>query len=275
MRLPSLLLCLFLCSPLLAADTGAEAGAEPAPETTPSAPATPEANAASAADSSDSDLYWQSQDWQDAGQAKQVGDQVTLLHKSNQGYRLGLALLLPDWQQVADLLPLSRSLNDQGFDTLIMLPSPHQLALDPNDEKDQPAIEAFRELWQRKLTSLQENSGDSSGYQLMIAAGSSATWLSGLLSTEALAPPDALVLVDAFYPAQDANEILAHEIASTPFPILDLYREHQVSWLDLAAKARRLEVERNSKLDWRQIPLSDSDERDDQVAGWLRHLGWK
>lgn len=275
MRLPSLLLCLFLCSPLLAADTGAEAGAEPAPETTPSAPATPEANAASAADSSDSDLYWQSQDWQDAGQAKQVGDQVTLLHKSNQGYRLGLALLLPDWQQVADLLPLSRSLNDQGFDTLIMLPSPHQLALDPNDEKDQPAIEAFRELWQRKLTSLQENSGDSSGYQLMIAAGSSATWLSGLLSTEALAPPDALVLVDAFYPAQDANEILAHEIASTPFPILDLYREHQVSWLDLAAKARRLEVERNSKLDWRQIPLSDPGERDDQVAGWLRHLGWK
>ncbi len=275
MRLPSLLLCLFLCSPLLAADTGAEAGAEPAPETTPSAPATPEANAASAADSSDSDLYWQSQDWQDAGQAKQVGDQVTLLHKSNQGYRLGLALLLPDWQQVADLLPLSRSLNDQGFDTLIMLPSPHQLALDPNDEKDQPAIEAFRELWQRKLTSLQENSGDSSGYQLMIAAGSSATWLSGLLSTEALAPPDALVLVDAFYPAQDANEILAHEIASTPFPILDLYREHQVSWLDLAAKARLLEVERNSKLDWRQIPLSDPGERDDQVAGWLRHLGWK
>ena len=273
MRLPSLLLCLLLCAPLLAAETGAEPA--PAPEATQSEPAIPEANAASAADSSDSDLYWQSQDWQDAGQAKQVGDQVTLLHKSNQGYRLGLALLLPDWQQVADLLPLSRSLNDQGFDTLIMLPSPHQLALDPNDEKDQPAIEAFRELWQRKLTSLQENSGDSSGYQLMIAAGSSAAWLSGLLSTEALAPPDALVLVDAFYPAQDANEILAHEIASTPFPILDLYREHQVSWLDLAAKARRLEVERNSKLDWRQIPLSDPDERDDQLAGWLHHLGWK
>jgi len=89
MRLPSLLLCLLLCAPLLAAETGAEPA--PAPEATQSEPAIPEANAASAADSSDSDLYWQSQDWQDAGQAKQVGDQVTLLHKSNQGYRLGLA----------------------------------------------------------------------------------------------------------------------------------------------------------------------------------------
>ena len=183
MRLLWLLLWLIIPSGLLAAE-------EPAP-----------------ADQPDDQLYWQTQDWQDAGQAKQIGDQVTLLHKSDQGYRLGLALLLPDWQQVADLLPLSRSLNDQGFDTLIMLPSPHQLTLDPNDEKDQPAIDAFRELWQRKLTSLQENSGDSSGYQLMIAAGSSAAWLSGLLSTEALAPPDALVLVDAFYPAHAASSI--------------------------------------------------------------------
>jgi hypothetical protein len=273
MRLPRLLLCLFLCSPLLAANNGAQPAA--APDKAPAAPTTPDANSASAADTTESDLYWQSQDWLDAGQAKQIGDQVTLRHKSDQGYRLGLALLLPDWQQVADLLPLSRSLNQQGFDTLIMLPSPHQLDLDPNDEKDQPAIEAFRELWQRRLTSLQENSGDSSGYQLIIAAGSSAAWLGNLLSTQAITAPDALVLVDAYYPAPDANEILAHDIASAPFPVLDLYRDHQVSWLDLAANARRLDVERNSKLDWRQVAVSDNSERETQLAGWLRHLGWK
>jgi hypothetical protein len=240
MRLPWLLLWLILPSALLAAE-------EPAP-----------------ADQPDDQLYWQTQDWQEAGQAKQIGNQVTLLHKSDQGYRLGLALLLPDWQQVADLLPLSRALNRQGFDTLIMLPNPTQLTLDPNDEKDQLAIQAFKERWQLRLTSLQENSGGESGYQLMIAAGSSAAWLCNLLSSESIAPPDALVLIDAFYPAADANEILAHDVATAPYPVLDLYREQQVSWLDRAAGERRLAVTRNDKLDWRQVAIRTTAEREDQ-----------
>ena len=251
MRLPWLLLWLILPSALLAAE-------EPAP-----------------VDQPDDQLYWQTQDWQEAGQAKQIGNQVTLLHKSDQGYRLGLALLLPDWQQVADLLPLSRALNRQGFDTLIMLPNPTQLTLDPNDEKDQLAIQAFKERWQLRLTSLQENSGGESGYQLIIAAGSSAAWLCSLLSSESIAPPDALVLIDAFYPAPDANEILAHDVATAPYPVLDLYREQQVSWLDRAANERRLAVSRNDKLDWRQVAIRTSAEREEQLAGWLRYLGWK
>ena len=251
MRLPWLLLWLIIPSALLTAE-------EPAP-----------------ADQPDDQLYWQTQDWQEAGQAKQIGNQVTLLHKSDQGYRLGLALLLPDWQQVADLLPLSRALNRQGFDTLIMLPNPTQLTLDPNDEKDQLAIQAFKERWQLRLTSLQENSGGESGYQLMIAAGSSAAWLCNLLSSESIAPPDALVLIDAFYPAADANEILAHDVATAPYPVLDLYREQQVSWLDRAASERRLAVNRNDKLDWRQVAIRTSAEREEQLTGWLRYLGWK
>ena len=251
MRLPWLLLWLIIPSGLLAAE-------EPAP-----------------ADQPDDQLYWQTQDWQEAGQAKQIGNQVTLLHKSDQGYRLGLALLLPDWQQVADLLPLSRALNRQGFDTLIMLPNPTQLTLDPNDEKDQLAIQAFKERWQLRLTSLQENSGGESGYQLMIAAGSSAAWLCNLLSSESIAPPDALVLIDAFYPAADANEILAHDVATAPYPVLDLYREQQVSWLDRAASERRLAVNRNDKLDWRQVAIRTSAEREEQLTGWLHYLGWK
>ena len=251
MRLRWLLLWLIIPSGLLAAE-------EPAP-----------------ADQPDDQLYWQTQDWQEAGQAKQIGNQVTLLHKSDQGYRLGLALLLPDWQQVADLLPLSRALNRQGFDTLIMLPNPTQLTLDPNDEKDQLAIQAFKERWQLRLTSLQENSGGESGYQLMIAAGSSAAWLCNLLSSESIAPPDALVLIDAFYPAADANEILAHDVATAPYPVLDLYREQQVSWLDRAASERRLAVNRNDKLDWRQVAIRTSAEREEQLTGWLRYLGWK
>lgn len=251
MRLPWLLLWLIIPSALLAAE-------EPAP-----------------ADQPDDQLYWQTQDWQDAGQAKQIGDQVTLLHKSDQGYRLGLALLLPDWQQVADLLPLSRHLNEQGFDTLFLLPDPRQLELDPYDEKDQIRIEAFRELWLRQLANLQTNSGEPSGYQLLIAAGSSAAWLAGELKQDGLTPPDGLILIDAFYPAAESNAVLAEEIAKATMPVLDLYQQGKSGWLDQAARERALATRRENKLDWRQIPLQSQAQRLDQVVGWLRFQGLK
>lgn len=246
-----LLLCCCFCSQLWAAPSAAVATA-PDPE-----------------------LYWQAKDWQEAGEAKQIGNQLTLLHKSDQGYRLGLALLLPDWQQVADLQPFSRHLNKLGFDTLILLPNPKQQDLDPNAEQDKAAIKQFRQQWQQQLSDLQSNSGDPSGYQLMVAAGSSAVWLSGLLATEAITPPDALILVDAFYPAQDANEILASELAMTSMPVLDLYQPGRVNWLDQAARERQQACKQNNKLNWRQAPLLNREERLTQVAGWLNALGWK
>ncbi len=245
------LLGFFFCSQLWAAPSGGEAT------------------------TSNSALAWQANDWQEAGTAKQIGSQLTLLHKSEQGYRLGLALLLPDWQQVADLLPFSRHLNKLGFDTLIMLPNPKQQDLDPNAEQDKAAIKAFREEWQQQLTDLQSNSGEPSGYQLMVASGSSAVWLSNLLATETITPPDALILVDAFYPAQDANEILASELTMTNMPLLDLYQPGRVNWLDQAARLRLQASKQNNKLNWRQVSILNREERQSQVAGWLNALGWK
>lgn len=223
------------------------------------------------------ELTWQADDWQEAGEAKQIGKQLALLHKSEQGYRLGLALLLPEWQLVADLLPLSHHLNQLGFDTLIMLPHPKQQELDPNAEHtpEKEAVKAFRDEWQKQLIDLQSNSGDPTGYQLMVASGSSAVWLSNLLVTEAVTPPDALILVDAFYPAPDANEITASELAMTSMPLLDLYQPGRVTWLDRAAKLRRQASKQNNKLNWRQVPLQNREERLSQVAGWLNALGWK
>ena len=284
-----LLICLILCACPATLSAAEPAAAPTAPEASASASgkaasaadstAAPESQPAppvvSAAASTDPEEYWQAEDWQAHGETTKVGEQVTLLHKSEQGFRLGLAVLLPDWQQVADLLPLSQRLNALGFDTLIMLPSPRQLTLDPNAEQDQLAIQAFRESWQLRLTALMENNSGSGGYTLLVAAGSSAAWLGGLLSSQTLAAPDGLVLIDAFYPATDANQILARDIAGLPCPVLDLYRSGQVSWLDQAVRERALAVKRQNKLDWRQLALQTRDERGDQLAGWLNFLGWK
>lgn len=226
-----------------------------------------------AATNQDPDVYWQSQDWQEAGSAQKIGNQVLIQHKSEQGYRLGLALLLPDWQQVADLLPLSHRLNRLGFDTQIMLPSPFQLELDPNSEKDQPAIEQFRSEWQQHLSGQLETAGQD-GYRLIIAAGSSAAWLGNLISKQAMEAPDALVLVDAFYPDKDANAILARDMAGVSCPVLDMYTEELNSWLTQASQSRRIEARRANKLDLRQVALHSAAERSTVLSGWLRHLGW-
>lgn len=67
----------------------------------------------------------------------------------------------------------------------------------------------------------------------MIAAGSSAAWLCNLLSSESIAPPDALVLIDAFYPAADANEILAHDVATAPYPVLiSIASNRSAGWIE-------------------------------------------
>lgn len=221
------------------------------------------------------EIYWQDQDWQQYGEAKQVGSQLTLWHKTNQGYRVGLALLLPDWQQVSQLLPLSHALNDQGFDTLTMLPSPRQQDLDPGSEADQQKVQEFRLLWAEQVKDLQKNAGDSSGQQLLVAQGSSAAWLASLLAAKQLPAPDALLLLDAAYPAKDANAVMARELAQLPVPVLDLYHDAPHPWRLDAAQARQLEVRRGNKLDWRQQRYRQPSQWANQVKGWLHHLGWQ
>lgn len=221
------------------------------------------------------EVYWQDQDWQQYGEAKQVGSQLTLWHKSNQGYRLGLALLLPDWQQVSQLLPLSHALNEQGFDTLTMLPSPRQQDLDPGSETAQQAVQAFRQQWAEQVKDLLKNAGDNSGHRLWVAQGSSAAWLASLLAAQQLPAPEALILLDAAYPAKDANAVMARELVQLPLPVLDLYRDTPHPWRQQAADERKLQARRSNKLDWRQQTYQTPSQWDNQVKGWLHRIGWQ
>lgn len=286
-----LLRCLLLFT--LASWPGVQAADAPAP-TADSAPAATDSAAASTDGSTstadaaagnaapaagdtanDSDQQWQNQDWQATGNTHQIGQQTVVMHKSNRGFRLGLALLLPEWQQVGELLPLAGQLNDLGFDTLVMLPTAQQLTLDPGSEQDQLANQAFKEQWQRRINELLESKGDQPGYSLLVAAGSSAAWLVNLLSTQSLSMPDGLVLVDAFSPANDTNAVLAQQVAGLACPVLDLFRQNQVSWLDQAASARARAVRQQNKLSWRQMALGDRSERPAALAGWINTQGWK
>jgi len=259
------------------ADTLATSAAQPT-ETTAS-PDTPEntTSAASAAEPTESDPEYttQAEVWQKHPDARQFGQEWVLVHKSEQSYQQGIAIILPEWQQTASLLPLSKALSQQGFDCVILLPTPAQIKINPGDEKQQEAVQQQLELWSNRLSGVDENMPASGGHRLLIAQGSSAVWLGQLLAADKLNKPDALVLLNAFYPDQQANNLQATQLSSSIYPVLDLYQENRSNWLIQTAQQRQLATKRSAKLNMRQQTIYDLSEAPEKISGWLTTLGWK
>ena len=259
------------------ADTLATSAAQPT-ETTASSD-TPEntTSAASAAEPTESDPEYttQAEAWQKHPDARQFGQEWVLVHKSEQSYQQGIAIILPEWQQTASLLPLSKALSRQGFDCVILLPTPAQIKINPGDEKQQEAVQQQLELWSNRLSGVDENMPASGGHRLLIAQGSSAVWLGQLLAADKLNKPDALVLLNAFYPDQQANNLQAIQLSSSIYPVLDLYQENRSNWLIQTAQQRQLATKRSAKLNMRQQTIYDLSEAPEKISGWLTTLGWK
>ncbi len=292
-------LCLFCVTAVMAAET--TSGAQPTVETT-AAPNevvptdtpvtsavqptettassdTPEntTSAASAAEPTESDPEYttQAEAWQKHPDARQFGQEWVLVHKSEQSYQQGIAIILPEWQQTASLLPLSKALSRQGFDCVILLPTPAQIKINPGDEKQQEAVQQQLELWSNRLSGVDENMPASGGHRLLIAQGSSAVWLGQLLAADKLNKPDALVLLNAFYPDQQANNLQATQLSNSIYPVLDLYQENRSNWLIQTAQQRQLATKRSAKLNMRQQTIYDLSEAPEKISGWLTTLGWK
>jgi len=258
-------------------DTPVTSAAQPT-ETTASSD-TPEntTSAASAAEPTESDPEYttQAEAWQKHPDARQFGQEWVLVHKSEQSYQQGIAIILPEWQQTASLLPLSKALSQQGFDCVILLPTPAQIKINPGDEKQQEAVQQQLELWSNRLSGVDENMPASGGHRLLIAQGSSAVWLGQLLAADKLNKPDALVLLNAFYPDQQANNLQAIQLSSSIYPVLDLYQENRSNWLIQTAQQRQLATKRSAKLNMRQQTIYDLSEAPEKISGWLTTLGWK
>ena len=258
-------------------DTPVTSAAQPT-ETTASSD-TPEntTSAASAAEPTESDPEYttQAEAWQKHPDARQFGQEWVLVHKSEQSYQQGIAIILPEWQQTASLLPLSKALSQQGFDCVMLLPTPAQIKINPGDEKQQEAVQQQLELWSNRLSGVDENMPASGGHRLLIAQGSSAVWLGQLLAADKLNKPDALVLLNAFYPDQQANNLQAIQLSSSIYPVLDLYQENRSNWLIQTAQQRQLATKRSAKLNMRQQTIYDLSEAPEKISGWLTTLGWK
>lgn len=230
-----------------------------------------------AADASNQDPQYlsQQQDWQQHPDAHQLGNEWVLLHKSEQSYQIGVAIILPEWQQTASVLPLSKALSQQGFDCVILLPTPQQQTINPSDEKQQEAITEQLELLSSRFAVVDENVTVPNGHRLLLAQGSGAVWLGQLLTADKINKPDAIVLLNAFYPDKQANQLQATQFSTSTLPVFDLYQTERNNWLTQAAQQRQIAAKRATKLNWRQQTMSDLAESAERIKGWLTTLGWK
>jgi hypothetical protein len=218
--------------------------------------------------------YWQNSDWQGLPNSTQIDKQTVLFAKHDSDSYVGLAILLPDWQRSGQLWQLTRALGQLGFDTLLLLPSPQQVELDPAAEKKQQAIDDFRKQFAARIIKLGDAKLQEGGFKLILAQGTSAAWATNLIASEQVPAPDALVLLDGFFPNQQSNQTLAKQVAQATMPTLDLYQEEGGRWPLLAAEARRSESRRSHKLNYRPYALMELDETPTRIQGWLTHLGW-
>jgi hypothetical protein len=218
--------------------------------------------------------HWQASDWKGQPEATQIDKQTVLFAKHDSDNYVGLAILLPDWQRSGQLWQLTRALSQLGFDTLLLLPSPQQTELDPAAEKKAKESDAFRKQLAEQISKLADAKLQEGGFKLILAQGTGAAWTANLIASEQLPAPDALVLLDGFFPDQQSNQILAKEIAQGTIPTLDLYQEDGGRWPLLAAEARQTESRRSHKLNYRPYALMELGETPTRIQGWLNHLGW-
>jgi len=272
--LSSIICASFLCTALLT-NAAEESNITSAAEATQNE----HVSAASGADSTatteeDPDYRNLVSDWKSYPDARQLDNIWVLFHKSTQSYQQGLAVLIPEWNNTASLLSIAKNLNQLGYDTVITLPIPEQLKVNPGDEKQQKEIAEVQQKWNQLLSTINTNL-TTQGHRLLLTQGSSSVWLIQQLTNDTSNTPDALVLLDAMYPDKQANQLMSDQLGALTIPVLDLYATDANRWLQQAATNRSLTVKQMNKLNWRQRTVRDNTGVNQNLAGWFSSLGWR
>ncbi len=269
---------LFLILNIMSVCAYAEESPPPSDSTSAAPATTAPTNSASAAPATtpeNSEFAQQLADWKSYPDFRQVENLSVLFHKSTTNFQKGVVVFLPEWQQIGTLTPLAKQLNQEGYDTVILFPQPEQLTVNPGDEKAQDAIKKLSENISAQLASIETNFPTTTGHRLMIAQGSNAIWLAGMIANKAVNSPDAIVLLNGLYPNQQANQLAATQLSTLQIPVLDLYQPEFNHFLDSAAQSRREASQQSNKLNWRQRQITQMSDAPRQLSSWMIALGWK
>ncbi|WP_159084768.1 DUF3530 family protein [Dongshaea marina] len=223
--------------------------------------------------------HWQQLDWQGHPmrlEGKSVTDSsVILLLKSRKDHKPeGLALIMADSPQTLKLQALSGQLSLYGLDVLLLIPSPQQAGLNPFEKPESPELQlALKQKIEfiRNLKSLLPKAGKK---RVVITQGKMTGWISEILGSKQLTEPDALVLLNGYYPQAKANTSMADSLAKLKKPLLDLQTITSNPWLTRARDARKQAFLTTPKNNFRQISAFGHADVAKIIYGWLSSEGW-
>lgn len=140
---------------------------------------------------------------------------------------------------------------------------------------------AHEQQLQEQMQAVVSRSSQYPGFFLVIAQGTSGAWLTKLYAEQGLASPDALVVVNPYWPQREYNQTLPTHVAATSMPLLDIYSPWDNGWGQLTVAPRRVAAEKGLKLHYRQRELIGQAMDTEQfrllgkeIYGWLTYLGW-
>jgi hypothetical protein len=218
-------------------------------------------------------------------------DFITLIEPDLSGNPKGVAIVLPDWQQhlahPKAVGQLRKELPAKGWHIIALLPpeKPDNFPQTWGTKEEiklanQMALTAYQSELMLRMKAVLQNAQNFPGPIMVIASGANAALLPQLFNEKKLPQPSIFVALSSYLPSADGNENAAQALASTRFPVLDLYLDKDNLWVLDNAPRRKIWAQKKLKISYRQQRLLSTDrqyppgELSHKILSWLKSLGW-
>ena len=217
---------------------------------------------------------------------------IILTDKHKTAMNKGVMILLPDWQQSAASPNAIRQLRDnmpeQGWTTLTLHP-PHQpdnypsqaLVAEDRLKEDSKSLTDYKKKLSAVIIEVSKKAKNYPGAILFVAEGQHAALMVDMIQNLLIESPGALVMLSSYMPTEAENKQLAEQVATSDYPVLDLYLQHDHRLVLANTKNRKDRAKNEMKVFYRQRQLNN------QVSGyypkhtltratigWLKSIGW-
>ena len=229
-------------------------------------------------------------------------DYITLVTKNTSVNNKGVAILLPDWQQGVTnpkgLNFLRKQLPLQGWTTISIQPTSKPvnypstaLEVSEQQQENKAIIDNYENKLSTMMNAVIAKANEHPGIVIIIAQGNHGAMLINLLhqgteQPKIAQPPNALILLSSYVLTSnellnEVNTAFAQKVASSEYPVLDLYlRNDNPIVLDKAQQRLSLS-KKEMKVYYRQRQLINGamgyypeQELLTQINSWLRSMGW-
>lgn len=228
-------------------------------------------------------------------------DYITLITQSTSINNKGVAILLPDWQQSATnpkaINFLRNKLPLQGWTTITIQPASmpdnypsKAIKTSEQQQENTKSIDDYKIKFNAMINAVLEKSKSYPGIVIVIAQGNHGALLIDFFdlqsSNQSNKTPNAVILLSSYLLTNhdlidEANTAFAKKMASSKYPVLDLYLTYDHPIVLDKAKQRLALSKKEMKVYYRQRQLNSTatgyypeQALLTQMNSWLKAIGW-